>query len=385
MLLYPFKITLARHLVLTDFTNQLFHLVPWTVQWLIDSPSFVVIGASSCARESVDRSSLDALSESIPVVVSVSSCSWFNCLDSSAALCFSSWTLFIACSISPHSCVKGSMFWKKKCGVAPFWIVNRFPRLTTRVCPVTPQIQSLSLVISAMPASPIASNYLLNEWRAPLEVHGTRAPLQRKLRGQHKQIVTAHRLESEHSKMPHGACAALAWAAKDDCLESSASNTNFCYQRLSLATVVMLRTYNFKRPWSRWPPAAYIRKSSAREGFWTWISQQPLTFSHRCWSYFEQTVTTPHQLYPAKHRIYRRLGRCSGSVILFFSHSVHRAVGEFAAIASYVCERLSIYRYWPPSWIRPLLSKLTTLFPSKGWQVSAQSGSVYFHHPLVEQ
>ena len=37
-----------------------------------------------------------------------------------------------------------------------------------------------------MPASPIASNYLLNEQWAPLAVHGKRAPLRRKLRGQHK-------------------------------------------------------------------------------------------------------------------------------------------------------------------------------------------------------
>jgi len=37
-----------------------------------------------------------------------------------------------------------------------------------------------------MPASPIASNYPLNERWAPLAVNGTRAPLQRKLRDQPK-------------------------------------------------------------------------------------------------------------------------------------------------------------------------------------------------------
>jgi len=63
----------------------------------------------------------------------------------------------------------------------------------------------------AMPASPIARNYLNERW-ASLEVYGTRAPFRRKLRGQHKQIVTAKRLENEQSKMPHGTCAALAWA-----------------------------------------------------------------------------------------------------------------------------------------------------------------------------
>ena len=65
---------------------------------------------------------------------------------------------------------------------------------------------------AAMPASPIASNYLLNEWWAPLKVYGMRGPLRRKLRGQHKQIATAERLENELSKIPHGACAALTWA-----------------------------------------------------------------------------------------------------------------------------------------------------------------------------
>ena len=37
-----------------------------------------------------------------------------------------------------------------------------------------------------MSASPIASNYPLNEQWAPLAVYGKRAPLRRKLRGQHK-------------------------------------------------------------------------------------------------------------------------------------------------------------------------------------------------------
>ena len=64
----------------------------------------------------------------------------------------------------------------------------------------------------AMPAPLIASNYLLNKRWTPWEVYGTRTPLRRKLNGQHKQIVTAKRLENEQSKMPHGTCAALAWA-----------------------------------------------------------------------------------------------------------------------------------------------------------------------------
>jgi len=57
-----------------------------------------------------------------------------------------------------------------------------------------------------MPASPIASNYTRNEQWAPLAVYGKRAPLRRKLRGQHK------RYENEQSEMPNGARTALAWA-----------------------------------------------------------------------------------------------------------------------------------------------------------------------------
>ena len=60
-----------------------------------------------------------------------------------------------------------------------------------------------------MPALPIASNYLLNEQWVPLAVYGMRALLQRKLCGQHKQIVTAKWLGNEQSKMPHGTCLAL--------------------------------------------------------------------------------------------------------------------------------------------------------------------------------
>jgi len=73
-------------------------------------------------------------------------------------------------------------------------------------------MRKASTIIPAMPALSIASNCLLNERWAPLEVCGTRAPLQRKLRGQYKQIVTAKCLVIEQSKVPHDACAALAFA-----------------------------------------------------------------------------------------------------------------------------------------------------------------------------
>ena len=64
----------------------------------------------------------------------------------------------------------------------------------------------------AMPASPIASNYPLNEQWAPLALYGKRAPLRRKRRGQHKHARKAKRYENEQSKMPNGARAAFAWA-----------------------------------------------------------------------------------------------------------------------------------------------------------------------------
>ena len=92
-----------------------------------------------------------------------------------------------------------------------------------------------------MPASPIASNYLLNEWWAPLEVYGTRAPLRRKLRGQHKQIVTAKRLKKgtvQNARWRLHDLSLSLWAL-DDCVESSVSNTDCCYQWLSLAMIVI--------------------------------------------------------------------------------------------------------------------------------------------------
>jgi len=61
-----------------------------------------------------------------------------------------------------------------------------------------------------MPASPTAINYILNEQWAPLAVYGKRAPLRRKLRGQHKYARKAKCYENEQSETPNGARAALA-------------------------------------------------------------------------------------------------------------------------------------------------------------------------------
>ena len=51
---------------------------------------------------------------------------------------------------------------------------------------VQPSTETLHSTTPAMPASPIAGNYPLNKQWAPLAVYGKRAPIRRKLRGQHK-------------------------------------------------------------------------------------------------------------------------------------------------------------------------------------------------------
>ena len=61
-----------------------------------------------------------------------------------------------------------------------------------------------------MPASPIASNYTRNEQWAPLAVYGKRAPLRRKLQGQHKLTRKAKRYEDEQLQMANGARSAFA-------------------------------------------------------------------------------------------------------------------------------------------------------------------------------
>jgi len=68
----------------------------------------------------------------------------------------------------------------------------------------------VSYITPAMPASPIASNYPLNEQWAPLAVYDKRAPLQRKLWGQHKLTRKAKRYENKQSEMANGARAASA-------------------------------------------------------------------------------------------------------------------------------------------------------------------------------
>jgi len=120
--------------------------------------------------------------------------------------------------------------------------------------------------------------------------------------------------------------------ALDDCVESLVSNTD-C-QQLSLAMIVI----------SSGRHAVYLqhRTTSSQDGhrlrkFTNSVLVTDFEREHRNNSSHSHTgggrlsskqSLTPYQLYPVMRRIYQRLGRSSGSVILFFSYSVHRAVGS---------------------------------------------------------
>jgi len=61
-----------------------------------------------------------------------------------------------------------------------------------------------------------------------------------------------------------------------------------CYHRLSVATV--LHSHSYQRPLAE-KAAGWICKFTAREEFFTRTLQQPLTASHRYWTYFKQAGT----------------------------------------------------------------------------------------------
>jgi len=98
-----------------------------------------------------------------------------------------------------------------------------------------------------MPASPIASNYPLAEQWAPLAVYGKRAPLWRKLRGQHKLTRKAKlwkRTVRNGKRRTRGLCLSPGILASR--FESLTSNSDCCYHRLSVATVQ--HSYSQHRP-----------------------------------------------------------------------------------------------------------------------------------------
>jgi len=139
-----------------------------------------------------------------------------------------------------------------------------------------------------MPASPIARNYPLNEQRAPLAVYGKRASLRRKLWGQHKHAErNAMKTNSRKCQTTH-ARPLLEPAGLSQLVLVLTSNSDCCYHWLSVAT--LLCSYSYQRPLAE-KAAGWICKFSAHEEWFTRTSQQPLTGSHRCWSYFEQAGT----------------------------------------------------------------------------------------------
>ena len=116
--------------------------------------------------------------------------------------------------------------------------VHRAIPLFTAVYPL-----SYPSIPPAMPASLIASNYPLNEQGA---VYGKRAPLRRKLRGQHKHAKrNAMKTTVGNAKRgTRGLC--LSPQALADWFKSLTSNSDCCYHRLSVATV--LPSYSYQRP-----------------------------------------------------------------------------------------------------------------------------------------
>ena len=142
-----------------------------------------------------------------------------------------------------------------------------------------------------MPASSIASNYPLHEHWAPLAVYGMRAPLRRKLRGQHKLTRKApktlwKRTVGDPKRRTRGL--SLSPRALANWFWSLTSNSDCCYHQLSVVTV--LRYYSYQRPLVE-KAAGWICKFSARKEFFTRTSHQPVTGSHQCWTYFEQAGT----------------------------------------------------------------------------------------------
>jgi len=177
-----------------------------------------------------------------------------------------------------------------------------------------------------MPASPIASNYPLNEQWAPLAVYGKRAPLRRKLRGQHKLTRKAKlwkRTVGNGKRRTRGLC--LSPRALANWFQSLTSNSDCCYHRLSVARV--LRSYSFYDLWRRRPLAEFANSALAknllpelRNNRWLAHTGVEPTSSKQ--------APTLHQLNAVMRVIYRLSGRPRCSVICFPSHSVHRTLGH---------------------------------------------------------
>ena len=74
---------------------------------------------------------------------------------------------------------------------------------------------------------------------------------------------------------------------------------------------------------------------------------------------------TSLQLYPAMRRIYLRLGHRSGNVILFFSHSVRRAVGNSPLLLAMFAKGCAFTGIGTPVELGPFSETNYFLFPLK--------------------
>jgi len=140
-----------------------------------------------------------------------------------------------------------------------------------------------SIILPAMPASPIASNYPStnsgHHWQCMAREH----PFE----GNYGASQTLwKRTVGNAKRRKRGLC--FSPRALANWIKSLTSNSDCCYQQLSVAT--SLHAYSYQRPLAE-KAAGWICKFSAREEWFTRTSQQPLTGSHRRWSYFEQAGT----------------------------------------------------------------------------------------------
>jgi len=121
---------------------------------------------------------------------------------------------------------------------------------------------------------------------------------------------------------------------------SSVQATDYTLICHRVNATVMLRSYNFARPPVK---MATLMKDFER------AHRNNRSHSHTSIGPISSKQSLmPHHLYPAMRRIYRRLVRRECSVIFFQPLRISGS-GELAAIASYVCKRLSIDWYWHPS------------------------------------
>ena len=172
------------------------------------------------------------------------------------------------------------------------------------------------LIIPAMPATPIASNYSLNEQWAPLAVYGKRAPFRRKLRGQHKHAKrNAMKANSRKCQTAH------AWPL----LEPAGFSQLVLVLDLSVATV--LRSYSYQRPLAE-KAASWIANPALAKNFLCEFRNNRWLAHTGVGPTSSKQALTAHQLYAVMHRIYPLTCSPRCSVLCFPSHFAHRTLGH---------------------------------------------------------